>query len=233
MSTTSSSRCSGARKALGGGRRELIEQRDARVVARVVAPHGVIDVDLLLARVLPERLDFFLNSLDNTGPLVAQEVEEEWQHSKDGPATLTQVEFDRVAQYFVPPAYEKLADTDASYEKHLLEDKAFARWVSRSVHGHKVPGYAAVTLSTKPGVASPPGDATDAQMEAVADLASLDVYLPRWQVRVLGDSVRMAESIRSKYGGVVLDIAWALFEIRMYREPTRDPNLVWADITSR
>ncbi|WP_427311014.1 nitrite/sulfite reductase [Cupriavidus sp. H39] len=101
----------------------------------------------------------------------AQEVEEEWQHSKDGPATLTQAEFDRVAQYFTPPAYEKLADTDASYEKHLLEDKAFARWVSRSVHGHKVPGYAAVTLSTKPGLVSPPGDATDAQMETVADLA--------------------------------------------------------------
>ncbi|AGW91749.1 MULTISPECIES: nitrite/sulfite reductase [Cupriavidus] len=101
----------------------------------------------------------------------AQEVEEEWQHSKDGPATLTQAEFDRVAQYFAPPAYEKLADTDTSYEKHLLEDKAFARWVSRSVHGHKVPGYAAVTLSTKPGVASPPGDATDTQIETVADLA--------------------------------------------------------------
>ena len=101
----------------------------------------------------------------------AQEVEEEWQYSKDGPGTLTQDEFDRVAQYFTLPAYEKLADTDASYEKHLLEDKAFARWVSRSVHGHKVPGYAAVTLSTKPGPVSPPGDATAEQMEAVADLA--------------------------------------------------------------
>ena len=85
----------------------------------------------------------------------AQEVEEEWQFSKDGPATLTQAEFDRVAQYFAPPVYEKLADTDAGYEKHLLEDKAFARWVSRSVHAHKVPGYAAVTLSTKPGIVSP------------------------------------------------------------------------------
>jgi len=101
----------------------------------------------------------------------AQEVEEEWQHSKDGPATLTQAEFDRVAQYFVPPAYEKLADTEASFENHLLESKAFARWVSRNVHGHKVPGYAAVTLSTKPGPVSPPGDATAEQMEAVADLA--------------------------------------------------------------
>ncbi len=101
----------------------------------------------------------------------AQEVEEEWQHSKDGPATLTQAEFDRVAQYFTPPAYEKLPDTDASFENHLLESKAFARWVSRNVHGHKVPGYAAVTLSTKPGAALPPGDATADQIDTVADLA--------------------------------------------------------------
>jgi sulfite reductase beta subunit-like hemoprotein len=38
----------------------------------------------------------------------AAEVEEEWKFSKDGPGTLTQAEFDRVAQYFQPPAYEKL-----------------------------------------------------------------------------------------------------------------------------
>jgi sulfite reductase (NADPH) hemoprotein beta-component len=38
------------------------------------------------------------------------------------------------------------------------------------VHGHKVPGYAAVTLSLKKtGV--PPGDVTSEQMEAIADLA--------------------------------------------------------------
>jgi len=101
----------------------------------------------------------------------AAEVEDEWKFSKDGPGTLTQVEFDRVAQYFEPPVYEKLADTDASFEKHLLESKAFARWVNRNVHAHKVPGYAAVTLSTKPGPVSPPGDATSEQMDTVADLA--------------------------------------------------------------
>src|SRR5690606_2459149 len=40
----------------------------------------------------------------------------------------------------------------------------------RNVHAHKVPGYAAVTLSLKKtGV--PPGDATAEQMDAVADLA--------------------------------------------------------------
>ncbi|MEA3121734.1 MAG: sulfite reductase hemoprotein beta-component [Paraburkholderia sp.] len=103
----------------------------------------------------------------------AQQVEEEWQHLKDGPSTLTQAEFDRVAQYFQPPSYEKLSDTDAAYEKPLLENRAFARWVERSVRPHKVAGYAAVTLSLKPA-ATAPGDATDAQMDAAADLA--DAY---------------------------------------------------------
>jgi sulfite reductase (NADPH) hemoprotein beta-component len=34
----------------------------------------------------------------------AQLVEEEWAHIKDGPATLTQAEFDRVAAHFTAPA---------------------------------------------------------------------------------------------------------------------------------
>src|SRR5262245_18360199 len=46
----------------------------------------------------------------------------------------------------------------------------FAGWAMRNVHPHKVPGYAAVTLSLKKtGV--PTGDATSEQMEAVAGLA--------------------------------------------------------------
>ena len=98
------------------------------------------------------------------------EVEAEWAHLKDGPSTLTQAEIDRVATHFVDPAYEKLSAINAEFEKHLLDNKAFARWVSRNVFGHKQPGYAAVTLSLKKtGVA--PGDATDAQLDAVADLA--------------------------------------------------------------
>jgi len=100
----------------------------------------------------------------------AQQVEEEWQHLKDGPSTLTQAEFDRVAQYFKPPQYEKLSDTDASFEKHLLENRAFARWIERNMRPHRVPGYAAVTLSLKPAKGAP-GDATAEQMEAVADWA--------------------------------------------------------------
>jgi len=101
----------------------------------------------------------------------AEEVEAEWAHLKDNATTITQQELARVAAFFVSPAYQKLPDTDASYEKHLLEEKAFARWVQRNVRPHKVEGYASVTLSLKPGISSPPGDATSEQMEAAADLA--------------------------------------------------------------
>ena len=91
-------------------------------------------------------------------------VEAEWTHGRGGPATITQAEFDRVAAHFTAPAYETLTACEPPVEP------AFARWVERNTHAHKVPGYAAVTLSLKPhGVA--PGDITAEQMELVADLA--------------------------------------------------------------
>ena len=31
----------------------------------------------------------------------------------------------------------------------------------------------------------------------------------------------------------MLDVAWALFEARMLREPDKDPNVVWTEITNR
>ncbi|HUO44589.1 MAG TPA: nitrite/sulfite reductase [Burkholderiales bacterium] len=98
------------------------------------------------------------------------EVEAEWAHLKDGPATLITEEIERVSGRFTRPAYLNLPATDAAYEQQLATDPAFANWVKRNVHPHKVAGYAAVTLSLKKtGV--PPGDATAAQMDAVADFA--------------------------------------------------------------
>ena len=99
----------------------------------------------------------------------AKQVEAEWAYLKDGPATLTQAEFDRVAAHFSAPAYNTNVD-ESAFNENRQSEKAFARWVDRNTHPHKVAGYAAVTLSLKPhGVA--PGDITDVQMEAVADLA--------------------------------------------------------------
>ena len=101
-------------------------------------------------------------------------VDAEWADLKDGPATITDDELARVSAYFVDPAYtHQLPDNDAAYEARLSSDKAFARWVQQNVHPHRVPGYRAVTLSLKQkGIA--PGDITDTQMDAVADLA--DAY---------------------------------------------------------
>jgi sulfite reductase (NADPH) hemoprotein beta-component len=101
----------------------------------------------------------------------AREVEAEWQHIKDGPAELTDAEYQRVAATFAPPPYAALADTDLDFGTALAGDAGFARWVSRNVQPHKVPGYSSVVLSTKPGASLPPGDVTSAQMDAVAGLA--------------------------------------------------------------
>ncbi len=98
----------------------------------------------------------------------AREVEQEWQHLKDGPAQLTEAEFQRVASAFVAPNYAPLADTCLEHGTRLADNPAFARWVARNVQPHKVPGYASVVLSTKPGSAAPPGDVSDLQMDAVA-----------------------------------------------------------------
>jgi sulfite reductase (NADPH) hemoprotein beta-component len=100
----------------------------------------------------------------------ADEVEAEWAHLCDGPATLTQDEVARVESRFTRPSYERLADDPAFLTAEFAANPAFAAWARRNTHPHKVPGYAAVTLSLKKtGV--PPGDATAEQMEAVADLA--------------------------------------------------------------
>ncbi|MGL6243283.1 nitrite/sulfite reductase [Pseudomonas sp.] len=99
----------------------------------------------------------------------AKEVEEEWQYLKDGPAQLTDVEYERVASAFVSPDYRSLSDTDLDFGTRLAENPAFARWVSRNVQPHKIAGYTSVVLSTKPGFDSPPGDVTTAQMMAVAE----------------------------------------------------------------
>lgn len=105
-----------------------------------------------------------------TPEVFAQRVNEEWAHLKDGPATLTEEEIARVSRFFVDPAYRTLEDQDAQLAALDAEHPGFARWRKRNVIAHKRPGYAAVTLSLKStGVA--PGDVTDKQMDAIADLA--------------------------------------------------------------
>jgi sulfite reductase (NADPH) hemoprotein beta-component len=92
------------------------------------------------------------------------EVEAEWAQLKGSAATLTGDDVRRIEGRFTRPHYEGLESVDP------VAGPGFANWAKRNVHGHKVPGYAAVTLSLKKtGV--PPGDVTSDQMEAIAELA--------------------------------------------------------------
>jgi len=72
---------------------------------------------------------------------------------------------------------------------------------------------------------------SDTLTEALADLAGLEVYEPGWQKRYLGASVPLRDSLRAKYYSIVMDIAWALFELRLHKQPQLDPNQVWTGIT--
>jgi sulfite reductase (NADPH) hemoprotein beta-component len=104
----------------------------------------------------------------------AREVEAEFAHLVDGPGTFTEAELARVAAGFAPPPYASnpaARDPEApALRQALAQHPAFARWHGRSVRAHRVPGYAAVTLSLKrSGIA--PGDADDATLDALAELA--------------------------------------------------------------
>ena len=105
-----------------------------------------------------------------TPEVFARKVEEEWSHLKDGAATLVEEEVRRIEGRFTRPDYADLPAARSQLDAMLAADRPFANWHKRNVHAHKVPGYAAVTLSLKrTGVA--PGDATAEQMDVIADLA--------------------------------------------------------------
>ncbi|TCP15480.1 sulfite reductase (NADPH) hemoprotein beta-component [Crenobacter luteus] len=114
------------------------------------------------------RIKILVKAMTREG--FAAKVEEEWSHLKDGPATLRCADVAHYASFFTDPAYEALEANPAEFTARLAEDVAFARWVERNTRLHKQAGYRSVVLSLKKtGV--PPGDATAAQMDAVADWA--------------------------------------------------------------
>lgn len=74
-------------------------------------------------------------------------------------------EFDRIAAHFADPAFERGLSDELD-----RSDPDFAVWLDQQVVAHKQPGYAIVNISLKP-VGGIPGDASSAQIDAMADLA--------------------------------------------------------------
>ena len=90
--------------------------------------------------------------------------------------------------------------------------------------------YAA--LRARPACFSWPADQT-AFVEAVADVVGWTTHEPAFLARHLGATVSTRESVVARYGSVMLDACWTLFEIELHRHPGRAPNQVWAEIAER
>ena len=83
---------------------------------------------------------------------------------------LPQAEIDRIHAYFAPPELATKPETSDVFETAKASDKVFARWARTNLHPHVTPGYTSVTVSLKP-IGGLAGDATDKQMEIIANLA--------------------------------------------------------------
>ena len=98
------------------------------------------------------------------------QVETEWAHFKDQELKLHEIDFDTMQAFFPLPNYESLDDGDVRVEKWRSLDTRFNAWYEHNTSTHKQAGYRIVNVSLKEhGVA--PGDATDKQMDAIADIA--------------------------------------------------------------
>jgi sulfite reductase (NADPH) hemoprotein beta-component len=148
-----------------------------------------------------------------------RDIEKEFERIRDGVLHLPKADIDAINSWFAPPPYRDLPDHSAALEAARRSDRAFDRWVRNNVAPHRVAGHAIVTVSLKPAGA-PPGDATDRQMEVLADLGlkyshdelrishEQNVILPHVEKDALKAiyDVLSAEGLASPNAGLVTDI---------------------------
>ena len=99
-----------------------------------------------------------------------EKVEEEFARVGTASAAADWAEYERIVASFTTPAYEDLPAVSRKLEDAQAQDPELARFVEQNLFRHKRKGYAALTISLK-SIGHAPGDATSAQMRAVADLA--------------------------------------------------------------
>lgn len=99
-----------------------------------------------------------------------RQVEAEWEKIRHIPIDVPEEEVARIKTFFAPPPLAVLSDDVPEVDELARANFIFKSWLVNNVGAHKVPGYVNVTISLKPhgGI---PGDATDEQMDLVADLA--------------------------------------------------------------
>ena len=102
---------------------------------------------------------------------LARQVEVEFAELKNTELKLPDADIAAITTYFAPPALTDRPEGWESLARWKRADEGFARFVEQNVKPHKHPDYGMVTISLKP-IGGIPGDATDEQMELVADIAA-------------------------------------------------------------
>ncbi|WP_457298137.1 nitrite/sulfite reductase [Phyllobacterium sp. P5_D12] len=106
---------------------------------------------------------------------ITRQIEAEWQAIKETDLKLPQQDVDAIDTYFAPPNLVQRPEGWSGLAAARKADHAFSAWVDQNVTPHKNPDYGVVTISLKP-IGGIPGDATDAQMDLVADIAEKFSY---------------------------------------------------------
>ncbi len=147
--------------------REFLPELDLfsylEAILRVYNRHGRRD------NIHRARIKVLVKSL---GPAkFAEQVEAEWTQLKDSYPKLLPEDIERIRSRFDQHSYlAASAADDGSYDARVAADSRFAAWAKRNLRTHRQAGYAAVFVSLKAsGVA--PGDVTDQQFDALAELA--------------------------------------------------------------
>jgi sulfite reductase (NADPH) hemoprotein beta-component len=151
--------------------------------------------------------------------VLRKDIEAEFERIRDGVLHLPKADIEAIDSYFAAPQYNELADNPADLEAARRADPGFNRWVANNVHPHKVAGHAIVTVSLKPA-GGPPGDATDRQLEVLADIGEKyshdelrisheqNVILPHAEQRQLKEiyDILLAEGLAPANSGLITDI---------------------------
>ena len=102
-----------------------------------------------------------------------EEVEAEFASTRDSALKLDPQTIEAIASQFAPPPLPHRPAMVGAVEALKIVDRDFVLWLKSNTAPHRMAGYRIVTASLKPAGA-PPGDASAAQMEGVADIA--DAY---------------------------------------------------------
>ena len=101
---------------------------------------------------------------------LSRQVEAEFAQLKNSELKLPDADIAAITSYFALPDLKARPEGWESLARWKKADPDFARWVDQNVQPHKNPDYGMVTVSLKP-IGGIPGDATDEQMELIADIA--------------------------------------------------------------